>query len=88
MRDQVEAKFESINARINGGENAHITVRGKGDKRRWSLIYPSLDDSENNPFYAQIPGSGIADLLWFVARRAGFLGAFTGPYPLSDTRRK
>lgn len=77
LRDQVEAKFESINAHIAEGENEHITVRGKGDKRRWSLIYPALDESANNPFYTQIPGIGIADLLWFVARTTGFLSAFT-----------
>lgn len=77
LREQVEAKFASINSRIEDGENAHITVRGKGERRRWSLIYPSLDDSENNPFYAQIPGIGIANLLWFTARSTGFLSAFT-----------
>lgn len=77
LHDQLEAKFKAVNARIAAGDNEHITVRGKGDKRRWNLSYPSLDDAVNSPFYAQIPGIGVADLLWFVARNTGFLSAFT-----------
>ncbi|MBQ4855791.1 Tn3 family transposase [Rhodanobacter sp. B2A1Ga4] len=77
LRTQLDEKFQAVNAHIADGDNAHITVRGKGDKRRWNLIYPALDESLNNPFYAQIPGIGIADLLWFVAGNTGFLGAFS-----------
>ncbi|AHX13360.1 transposase [Dyella jiangningensis] len=77
LRTQLEAKYQAVNARIAEGDNAHITVRGKGDKRRWNLIYPALDESLNNPFYAQMPGIGIADLLWFVAGNTGFLDAFS-----------
>ena len=76
LRKQLEAKFQAVNTRIDEGRNAHITVRGKGDKRRWNLVYPALDESLNNPFYAQMPGIGIADLLWFVAGNTGFLDAF------------
>lgn len=77
LRTQLDVKFQAVNAHIADGDNAYITVRGKGDKRRWNLIYPALDESLNSPFYAQIPGIGIADLLWFVAGNTGFLGAFS-----------
>lgn len=77
LRTQLDAKFRSVNARITKGDNTHITVRGKGDNRRWKLDYPALEESTNSPFYAQIPGIGIADLLWFVAGNTGFLKAFS-----------
>ncbi|WP_322741707.1 Tn3 family transposase, partial [Glaciimonas soli] len=31
----------------------------------------------NGPFFGQLPGIGIADLLWFVAGEASFLEGFT-----------
>ena len=77
FRTELEAKFESMNKRIENGGNKHIKVTGAGDKRRWSLIYPSDEESINSPFYGQLPGIGIADLLWFVAEKTDFLSAFT-----------
>ena len=47
------------------------------DKRRWSLIYPTEEEPINSPFYGQLPGIGIADLLRFVAGKTDFLSAFT-----------
>ena len=72
-----EAMFIEVNARITAGDNDHITIRGKGDKRRWTLAYPTAEESLNHPFFASMPGIGIADLLWFVARETGFLTTFT-----------
>ena len=57
--------------------NKHIKVTGAADKRRWTLTYPSVGEPVNNRFYNQLPGVGIADLLWFVAGETGFLGAFS-----------
>src|SRR5262249_3954446 len=39
--------------------------------------YPSQEEPVNSPFYSQLPGTAIADLLWFVAGRTAFLRAFT-----------
>lgn len=77
FRDELEGKIEIVNQRITDEENRHIKVKGKGEKRRWSLIYPNTDEPINSPFYGRIPGIGIADLLWFVAGKTGFLQAFT-----------
>lgn len=52
-------------------------MTGTGEKRRWTLIYPTEDKSIKSPFYGQLPGIGIADLLWFVAGETDFLNAFT-----------
>ena len=77
FRAELEAKFERMNERIANGANKHIKLTGAGDKRRWSLIYPTDEEPINSPFYGQLPGIGIADLLWFVAEKTDFLSAFT-----------
>jgi Tn3 transposase DDE domain len=77
FRTELEAKFERVHERIESGDNKHIKITGIGDKRRWSLIYPTDEEPINSPFYGQLPGIGIADLLWFVAEKTDFLSAFT-----------
>src|ERR1017187_5428174 len=77
FREALEAKFEQVNQRIGSGDNRHLKVRGAGEKRRWKLMYPSEEEPINSSFYSQLPGIGIADLLWFVAGKTGFLRAFT-----------
>ncbi len=77
FREELDAKFTRVNARIVTGENKHIKVTGTGDKRRWTLVYPREEEPINSPFYGQVPSIGIVDLLWFVAERTDFLGAFT-----------
>ena len=77
LHEALEAKFKAVNQRIDDGLNKHIKVTGAADKRRWTLIYPSVEEPVNNRFYSQLPGVGIADLLWFVAGETGFLGAFS-----------
>jgi TnpA family transposase len=74
---ELEAKFECVNRRIENGDNQHIKIVGAGDKRRWSLIYPTEEEPLNSPFYGHLPGVGIADLLRFVAEKTSFLSAFT-----------
>ena len=73
----LENKFKVVNQRITEGLNQHIKVSGTADKSHWKLIYPSTEEPVNSPFYSQLPGIGIADLLWFVAANTGFLSTFT-----------
>jgi Domain of unknown function (DUF4158)/Tn3 transposase DDE domain len=73
----LETKFKVVNQRITDGLNQHIKVSGAADKSRWKLIYPSAEEPVNSPFYSQLPGIGIADLLWFMAANTGFLSTFT-----------
>jgi hypothetical protein len=77
LRKELEAKYKSVNQRIDNGDNKHIKMTGKGDKRRWSLLYPTEEEITNSSFYSQLPGIGIADLLWFVAEKTDFLKSFT-----------
>jgi len=77
LRDALEIRFDEVNRRIQESTNQHIKVSGRADKRRWKLIYPTAGEPVNSSFYSQLPGVGIADLLWFVAAKTGFLGSFT-----------
>jgi len=77
FRTKLDAKFTRVNERIATGENKYLKVTGTGDKRRWTLVYPREEEPINSPFYGQLPGMGIVDLLWFVAARTDFLRAFT-----------
>lgn len=74
---ELEEKFERVNRRLESGDNKHVKIVGTGDKRRWSLIYPSEEEPINSPFYGQLPGIGIADLLRFVAGKTNFMKTFT-----------
>jgi hypothetical protein len=77
FREEIEARFASVNERIENGSNEHIKVSGVGIKRRWTLIYPTDDELVNSPFYSQLPGIDIEELLWFVAGKTAFLRDFT-----------
>ena len=88
LRAELEEKYERVNRRIENGENKHIKITGTGDKRRWTLIYPTEEEPTNSPFYGQLPGIGVADLLRFVAEKTNFLSAFThvlGRYVKQET---
>jgi TnpA family transposase len=77
LRQELEEKFALVNERIENGANRHIKVRGAGEKRRWTLVYPNEEEPVNSPFFGELPAIGIADLLWFVHQETNFLSAFT-----------
>jgi len=77
LRARLEDRLVSVNHRVEASANAHIKVIGQGEKQRWSLIYPAAPESSNSPFYSQLPGIGIADLLRFVNGESRFLEDFT-----------
>lgn len=77
MKAELETKIEAVNQHITDAVNQHIKVSGRGEKRRWQLLYPSEDEPVNSPFFGKLPGVGIADLLWFVHQHTGFLKSFS-----------
>lgn len=77
FHDAIDVSFKRVNERIDSGENTHISVGQRKGVRRWTLLYPEVDETVNGSFYGQLPGVSIADLLWFVAGRTDFLKAFT-----------
>jgi hypothetical protein len=49
LSEEIEARFVSVNTRIEDGSNKHIKVTGVGAKRRWTLIYPTDEEPVNSP---------------------------------------
>ena len=76
MQTRLEERLVTVNQRVADCVNAHIKVVGQGEKKRWSLIYPTAPEPGNGPFYSQLPGIGIADLLHFVNTQTNFLDDF------------
>jgi TnpA family transposase len=76
LRTKLEDRFVAVNQRVSACVNAYIKVVGQGEKKRWSLIYPAAPETGNGPFYSQLPGIGIADLLRFVNGETNFLDDF------------
>lgn len=77
MKAELETKIDAVNQRITDAVNQHIKVIGRGEKKRWQLLYPSEEEPVNSPFFGKLPGIGIADLLWFVHQHTGFLKSFS-----------
>jgi len=77
FREGLETKSALVNQRIENGANRHFKLRGAGEKRRWTLVYPSEEEPINSPFFGELPAIGIADLLRFVDQETNFLSAFT-----------
>lgn len=76
LRTKLEDRLVNVNQRVAACVNANIKVIGQGDKKRWSLIYPTAPETGNAPFYNQLPGIAVADLLRFVNEQTHFLNAF------------
>ncbi|CCD36341.1 unnamed protein product [Candidatus Paraburkholderia kirkii UZHbot1] len=66
FHDAIDAGFKRVNERIDSGENAHIKVSHRKGERRWTQVYPEVDETVNGSFYGQLPCVGIADLLGFL----------------------
>ena len=77
FREALETRYVEVNQRVIACANEYIKVRGRGAKRRWSLVYPTSEEPLNSPFYSRLPGIGIADLLAFVGSQTKFLDSFT-----------
>ena len=77
FKSELEDKYREVNRRIQKGENKHIKVTGKGEKTQWTLPYKKAEEKVNNPIYEQLTQIGIGDLMQFVNRKTGYLGAFT-----------
>ncbi|WP_018606101.1 Tn3 family transposase [Uliginosibacterium gangwonense] len=66
-----------VRCHVIDAANEHIKVKGRGEKRRWTLVYPTAEEPVTPPFYSRLPGINIADLLRFVGGRTSFLDTFT-----------
>lgn len=52
LRTKLEDRLVAVNQRVSDCVNANIKVVGRGEKRHWSLIYPTAPETGNGPFIA------------------------------------
>lgn len=77
FEEMLESKFEAVNRHIEKMANQYVKIKGRGEKRRWTLIYPETEEPANSPFYGKLDGISVADVLRFVSHNTGFLRSFT-----------
>jgi hypothetical protein len=53
LRTKLEHKLVNVNQRVADCLNTNIKI-AEGDKKRWSLIYPTAPETGNAPFYTQL----------------------------------
>jgi Tn3 transposase DDE domain-containing protein len=77
LETELEARYETVNRRILSGGNTQIKLKQKNGETLWTLLYPSGEDTVNDPLFDGLPQIHVAQLLQFVDRRCHCLDAFT-----------
>jgi len=60
LQQLLEEKLAIVNQRIASGENQHIQIK---TNNRWTLPYPSANESTNHPFFDSSPQTEIKSIL-------------------------
>ena len=63
LKEELETLIVEVNTRIEKGENTHIKVLGKGDKRTWTLSYKNSIPADHKSIFGQLKKIGIDQLL-------------------------
>lgn len=81
LKTQLEQRYREVNDNILQGRNTHLNLMPKDDVIEWTLPYRKQEDRVNNPFYEQLPHTGIIDVLHYVNQQCHFLKAFSHIQP-------
>ncbi|MGC1952261.1 MAG: Tn3 family transposase, partial [Gammaproteobacteria bacterium] len=76
FKERVETRLAEVNRRILSGENEHFKIHRRGKDTRWTLRDLPASEPVNQPVFEALGQTDIADVLRFVHRECGFLGAF------------
>ena len=76
MNRDLEIRLHEVSEYLERGDNRNIILRNPKGKRLWRLPTASKKYLVNNPFFQQIPTTGIADVLRMVDRDTGFIDCF------------
>lgn len=77
LKEQLETRLTEVNRRIATGEHTHFKLKANGRHTRWTLAYPSNNETTNQPFFDQLPQADIDSVLHFAQRQCRFMDAFT-----------
>ena len=76
LRERAESRLAEVNRRILSGENEHFKIHRRSGNTRWTLQDLPASEPVNHPVFETLGQTDIADVLRFVHRECGFLGAF------------
>ena len=76
MARDLGIRLREVSNYLEHDDNRNIILRNPKGKRHWRLPTANKKHLVNNPFFQQIPTTGVADVLQMVDRDAGFLDDF------------
>lgn len=76
MNRDLEIRLHEVSEYLEQDDNRNIILRNPKGKRLWRLPTASKKYLVNNPFFQQIPTTGVADVLRMVHRDTGFIDCF------------
>ncbi len=76
MAMDLNKRLREVSSYLEHDDNRNIILRNPKGKRHWRLPTANKKYVVNNPFFQQIPTTGVADMLRMVDRDTGFLDDF------------
>ena len=74
--DALHDKLALVSDRLNTGANESVVLKTKNGQIRWVIKYTHKKEEVNNPFFARMSQTNIADLLNYVNHQTGFFQQF------------
>lgn len=76
MNSNLVSRLQHVSAYLEKADNSNIIFRNKKGKRIWRLPSATKKHMVNNPFFQQMPTTGVADVLRMVDRDTKFIDCF------------
>ncbi len=76
MALELDNRLHAVSDYLEQVDNRNIILRNPKGKRLWRLSTASKKYMVNNPFFQQMPTTGVADMLRMVDRDTGFIDCF------------
>jgi len=76
MNSNLTARLQNVSAYLEQADNSNIILRNTKGKRVWRLPSTTKKHLVNNPFFQQMPTTGVADVLRMVDRDTKFIDCF------------
>lgn len=88
MAQELDTRLQEVSHYLEQTDNRDVILRSKGGKRHWRLPTASKKYLTNNPYFQQMRGTSIADVLRLVDRETGFIDDFEHVLGMSSRSRQ
>jgi TnpA family transposase len=76
LEQTLDSRLHAVSDYLDKADNRNVVLRNPKGKRSWRLPSGSKSLMVNNPFFAQLPTTAVADVLRMVDRDTGFIECF------------